>query len=212
MKKIVLAAAALALTASTSYAVINGTAHDLSASGALTGAAATQKCVYCHTPHNGTQNIPLWNRNAPGAITVYNSTTLTAAAQGATVSGASISAFCMSCHDGATSMGSIKNLSGGTDNNVLMAAAPANPETLTNSLANDHPVGFNYDSAVVPDGALVATATVKGAGSLGAGAFFGASTNDMECATCHKVHDDTLTPFLRISNAGSNLCLACHIK
>lgn len=210
MKKIVLAAAALALTASTSYAVINGTAHDLSASGSLAGAAASQKCVYCHTPHNGTQNIPLWNRNNPAAITVYNSTSLTAAAQGAAVAGNTVSAFCMSCHDGATSMGSIKNLAGATDNNVLMAGG-ANPENLTTSLANDHPVGFNYDTAVGQDaGGLVATATVKTA--LGNGALFGATTNQMECATCHKVHDNTITPFLRMDNAGSNLCLVCHVK
>jgi predicted CXXCH cytochrome family protein len=34
----------------------------------------------------------------------------------------------------------------------------------------------------------------------------------VECASCHDPHSSTNPTFLRISNAGSAVCLACHIK
>lgn len=34
----------------------------------------------------------------------------------------------------------------------------------------------------------------------------------VECATCHDPHVSDKATFLRVDNAGSNLCLACHIK
>ncbi|MEI6393162.1 MAG: cytochrome c3 family protein [Verrucomicrobiota bacterium] len=34
----------------------------------------------------------------------------------------------------------------------------------------------------------------------------------MECASCHATHDNTYTKFMRVSNAGSAMCLRCHIK
>lgn len=34
----------------------------------------------------------------------------------------------------------------------------------------------------------------------------------VECASCHDPHSDTNATFLRISNAASAVCLACHVK
>lgn len=34
----------------------------------------------------------------------------------------------------------------------------------------------------------------------------------VECASCHDPHSSTNSTFLRVSNAGSAVCLACHIK
>jgi predicted CXXCH cytochrome family protein len=34
----------------------------------------------------------------------------------------------------------------------------------------------------------------------------------VECASCHDPHISNGTPFLRVSNAGSAVCLACHVK
>jgi predicted CXXCH cytochrome family protein len=45
--------------------------------------------------------------------------------------------------------------------------------------------------------------------------FFASSggNDQMECASCHKVHQPgTSYNFLRIENGGSKLCLACHNK
>lgn len=44
--------------------------------------------------------------------------------------------------------------------------------------------------------------------------FSGTEGPSVECASCHDPHEDTARPvsFLRIANAGSGVCLACHIK
>jgi hypothetical protein len=36
----------------------------------------------------------------------------------------------------------------------------------------------------------------------------------VECGSCHDPHEDVIRPvsFMRLSNAGSDVCLACHIK
>lgn len=34
----------------------------------------------------------------------------------------------------------------------------------------------------------------------------------VECASCHDPHTDANPTFLRIANAGSDVCLACHVK
>ena len=41
---------------------------------------------------------------------------------------------------------------------------------------------------------------------------FGAGGDQVECASCHDVHDDTNEPFLIESNAGSAICVDCHNK
>ena len=44
--------------------------------------------------------------------------------------------------------------------------------------------------------------------------FSGTEGPSVECASCHDPHEDTARPvsFLRIANADSGVCLACHIK
>ncbi|MCB1876705.1 MAG: hypothetical protein KDH88_12100 [Chromatiales bacterium] len=44
--------------------------------------------------------------------------------------------------------------------------------------------------------------------------FSGTEGPSVECASCHDPHEATARPvsFLRIANAGSGVCLACHIK
>ena len=43
-------------------------------------------------------------------------------------------------------------------------------------------------------------------------AFSGGNGPSVECATCHDPHQETNATFLRVSNAGSAVCLACHVK
>jgi predicted CXXCH cytochrome family protein len=40
----------------------------------------------------------------------------------------------------------------------------------------------------------------------------GADQPFVECASCHDPHSDTPSLFLRVSNDGSAVCLACHVK
>ncbi|MHB1590181.1 MAG: cytochrome c3 family protein [Sulfuricella sp.] len=53
--------------------------------------------------------------------------------------------------------------------------------------------------------------SVSSAGVVTAGALTGAQAF-VECASCHDPHSSVNPTFLRMSNAGSQLCLACHIK
>jgi predicted CXXCH cytochrome family protein len=221
MKKILLTAA-LVLTASSAFAFqpgvatngITGTAHDLSG---LLSATATQKCVFCHTPHNPNRNVPLWNRNdVTGSFSMYNSPSLSSAGKGAALNLNSVSAFCMSCHDGATALGSVKNdanLAVKSITTVITSAA-----NLSRDLTNDHPIGFSYNNAYGEDtvgtkeARLFAPAVVATKMNLTNPPFFGTNGDQMECASCHKVHDDRIAPFLRYTNNNSALCMACHVK
>jgi predicted CXXCH cytochrome family protein len=73
----------------------------------------------------------------------------------------------------------------------------------TNNSGGQHPVAIKYDDAGT-NTALVALATVKSKGFK----FYGASSDTLECATCHDPHDDTNGDFLRASK--TTLCQTCH--
>ena len=87
MKKVIVLAAAIALFATPAFALISGTAHDLSSANNASS-SITEICVFCHTPHGADTTVtdaPLWNRgtvNASAAYVgldiqaVYNTTTI----------------------------------------------------------------------------------------------------------------------------------------
>lgn len=117
----------------------------------------------------------------------------------------------------------------------MNAVGPDVPNLGTN-LSNDHPIGMNYCSATSPDNALIETCgdadfnpfvegTTTGrlfVSSVGNTTFdkttdlplYGIAGDNAEvvCATCHDPHNTVNGTFLRLSNAGSALCLTCHAK
>jgi len=174
-------------------------------------------CVYCHTPHGGQTGAPLWNRSFGATpyqmYTVANSATLdmvVAATPG------SVSLACLSCHDGTIGIDVITNppnSSAATSLGLTMGGLfPTGLNSLKNlstDLRNDHPIGVTFaTSGVNSDASFNALATIKLAGLK----FYGTGVDQVECATCHNPHSSTNVPFLRIANAGSALCLTCHIK
>lgn len=217
MKKILVAIAITVLGSSAAFAASNitGTKHNLS-SGASTSQVrsnTSQICAFCHTPHNAVPNVPLWNRSQAGSTyKLYTSSaTLTSATKNSSLSATSISLLCLSCHDGTlaqlgsrvTAVPSDVSALTMTDGTVAFSAGGAN---LGSDLTNDHPIGFNYATAQGQDSALRLASDAITRGAM----FF--NGNQMECASCHLVHDNTFAPFLRTTNVGSNLCLGCHIK
>ncbi len=211
MKKIALITAAIMLMAgAASAASIVNSKHDLSSTSTGTSytGATNQICIYCHTPHNAQVAVPLWNRTYNPAIasgtTLYYSNTLTNAAATASITGSSISSFCLSCHDGTTSLANVRNAVGQTLRAGTLDAANTNLGTLT----NDHPIGFSYTAAQAADAGLVAAASH----AVGTLPLFSGAADTLECASCHAVHDPANGYFLRASNAGSALCLTCHAK
>lgn len=198
MKKLtVFAVLALAIFAAPmAVAGISGTAHDLSARGFGT----TELCIFCHTPHNAKtpQLAPLWNHTstAVAAYTLYSSPSLNAAPG----QPADSSRACLSCHDGTVGIDAYAARVG----TAFVTAA----NNLGSDLSNDHPISFTYDSTLATaDGGLVTPAS---ASLVSAGVPLFAS--QMQCASCHSVHNNANGMFLRVANTGSALCLKCHVK
>jgi predicted CXXCH cytochrome family protein len=207
MKKALGLAAILLFVGATSAmaqgkAEISGTAHDFSSASWNPGG---EVCVVCHTPHfatTGATSGPLWNHEetAVVAYTVYSSTTLNAAPLGQP---GTESKTCLSCHDGTIALDSF---GGATGTNFIGVAFDVETD-----LSDDHPVGFDYTTALsTDDGELADPSTkVSGLGStITADMLF---DDALECASCHDVHGaGGNANLLLVDNTGSALCLTCH--
>lgn len=222
MKKllVVMVVLAVALIAGSAMATVVDTLHDMTTISSQVGATpgTSEVCVYCHTPHGANTsdypNAPLWNKeNVTGASNYQPySSTATGSIQGTistTVTG--VTKACLSCHDGSLAVYSMVNVpnSGGYVNsmtgpsgNLTVEGKMTGSPLLGWDFRNDHPVGITYRPDL--DSGL---ADVPGSGLP----LYGTGTSaTVECGSCHDVHNDTYEPFLRISNAVSALCIACH--
>jgi len=199
------ALASLATPWPSAHAGVATTKHNLSASGSgvIKAVSETQICIFCHTPHSGAPNTPLWNRRSPGSTYLpYTSSTLKAAPGQPT--GASL--MCLSCHDGTIALGDVLSratpiaMSGG------VTTLPSGASRLGTDLSDDHPVSFVYSAALAASrGELVDPATLTGRVRLDSG-------GRLQCTACHDPHDDANGQFLVMSNQASALCQACHVK
>ena len=219
MKRALFLAMALCLAAAPAMAGISASKHNLGITGTGVYSATdgtSEICIFCHTPHNAVQNVPLWNRSNPNSATFqfyssgskdmskpegYTNQTFTAS---------SISLFCMSCHDGTTGLWSaVKNKFGKTatmpGSGTLGGPAAIGQD---GDLRNDHPVNIIYDPTLDLDFRPQSEAEAEGV------RFFadGSGNDRVECASCHNPHETRYGKFLRRSNATSGLCLACHQK
>ena len=223
MKKILILVAAMLLVASMAFGAntIVGSRHDMNL---FVASATTQVCVYCHTPHQAStanKQAPLWNHSfgAPtGNYGVYASGTMNATPTDFGNEGpgtASTSKLCMTCHDGIVAVSALyKAPKDGAATGAYAAPLDGSGKitsgaNLGTDLTDDHPVNFTYDAALVAsDGGLVAYATVAADPDV---KLFGTTLN-VQCASCHNVHNNQFVPFLRSTNTGSALCLNCHVK
>jgi predicted CXXCH cytochrome family protein len=173
MKKVLalVAAAGLIAAATTAFgASIVNSKHDLSngssVGDALTKAnyslgSSTQICIYCHAPHNANKSLPLWNRSNPAGtgFTLYSGVNMTNVSFKTGFTADSTSLFCMSCHDGVTSIAAVYNsgVIDGTGTASVHTAAggvfatgvgPAGAMkagvggNLTTDLSKTHPINF----------------------------------------------------------------------
>ncbi|MDG5467814.1 cytochrome c3 family protein [Deltaproteobacteria bacterium IMCC39524] len=193
MKKIIVMVALVTLAATSAFAGIQNTAHDLSGR----GTGVDEICAFCHTPHSGGTQAPLWNRgNGPAVTQQYSSISMDATPG----SGTSDAPLCLSCHDSATiDTLVITNTPNSKTYNPAGLTLNANAD-LGTDLSNDHPVGFDITTAGLEINATPANAPLFGAG------------NDVWCSSCHDVHNNTNAPFLIMTNTNSALCLDCHNK
>ena len=160
MKKAIVALA-LAGFASTAMAAIAGGSHDLT----RIAGAQLSSCQFCHTPHGANASAgsgtnfsfdysshPLWNRQQPTQTYAFYTNVVDT-----TVTAGAGTFACLSCHDGASDMGTTFKGTRGFATQRLMTNANFN---LTTNLQNDHPVGVTF----VPGGTYNTIAAVTGAG------------------------------------------------
>jgi len=218
MKRILVLALVFAfLTAGLAVASVINTPHDLRGSSAVNN--SQEVCAACHTPHHSQDNTngPLWNRSQGAqTYTFYSSATFDVTT--GTLSLGPQSLACMTCHNGQTS--TLVNAPGpGLGGGVSWdpSAAFSRGGNIGLDLSNDHPVGFAYDPGLDKQGN--GFPAVVGGKIAGVYPVYGTS-NKIECATCHDVHDTatytgkntTAVYFLRATNDGSAMCKACHVN
>ena len=191
------------LVAGSASAQLAQSVHDFGAQGWGT----TEICRPCHTPQNASASFAavLWNHDlSTSAYTVYSSPTLNAS----TGQPRGVSKACLSCHDGTVALDSF---AGSVGTKTMIGRA-----NLGTDLGNDHPVSFTYnDTLAAADGELHSPTTQSsGLGNtIAADMLFGSDNTQLECASCHDVHNGTNQEFLLVkSNARSALCMTCHTK
>ncbi|RMF23368.1 MAG: cytochrome C [Deltaproteobacteria bacterium] len=186
------------------FAGIAGGPHDFSQQGWSGGSV----CVVCHTPHGAdtsVANAPLWNhRLSSQTYTLYASATLTATDVGQPTGS---SKLCLSCHDGSVALDSF----GGTDGSTFMQGSKVVGAGA--DLSDDHPISFVYDSALASQDGELHDPSNHSSGLGGTIEQDLLENRRLECGSCHDVHDgDAANHLLRVSLAGSMLCLTCHDK
>lgn len=177
--------------------------HDLSAAGTGTLKATVESeiCMFCHTPHRGTGETPLWNHTLSSVTyTPYSSSTARATIGQPTGS----SKLCLSCHDGTVALGMVANRSTPIPMQGGVTTMPTGPSNLGTDLSDDHPISFTYDNALAS-----ANGELADPGSLTEKVRLD-SNHQMQCTSCHDPHDNRYGRFLVKENTGSALCQTCH--
>ena len=173
-------------------------------------------CVYCHAPHGGRTDRPLWNRPIPrGPYRMYDEDLdMIADAQ---PTGNSLS--CLSCHDGTIGLDEIINPPNAHTGPGAAATSieecdgchsGGNPKggldfegvwMRPDKLRDQHPISILYDPSRDPS--FRTAAEIEAAGLK---LFDG----KVQCMTCHEPHSQRFRPFLRVNNTGQSLCQVCH--
>jgi len=181
------------------------TAHNLSATGpgTVTATAEDKICEFCHTPHQSSSTLPLWNRNASAAAYVPYSSSTAIAAPGQPTGG---SLLCLSCHDGTIALGELISRPGVVPMSGGVVTMPAGGGLIGTDLTHDHPISFAYTGTLAGlNGELLTPAALPPSVKLDA-------SGQLQCTSCHDAHSDDFGAFLVMPNTGSQLCTTCHQK
>jgi predicted CXXCH cytochrome family protein len=194
----------------TAIADIVGSAHDFSSSSWAGG----EICKPCHTPHFANSDIGyLWaHEMSTQNYTLFDGST---SSPGGVDELDQYSRMCLSCHDGTVALNAFRN-GGGTPVYIDEGARVGGG----GNLADDHPIGIDAEYPINGSGGLRApTLTPSGLYGFGGTSFpqiplFSFNGQQVvSCSTCHNPHAKAgIDHLLRKSNAGSALCLTCHIK
>src|SRR5512141_2321905 len=176
-------------------------------------------CVYCHAPHNTMSKdqaaaaqityFPLWNHDTTVANyamytngtdvpsnTSHQSQAMAYLRAANSTRPGSVSRLCLSCHDGTVSTNAYGAYNGasshGDATNKNIRDVAGQQHYLIGGingidLTNHHPIGFPYADAAGVDNEIAQTTTPMGSNGLKIGDLL--SAGNMECTTCHDVHN-----------------------
>ncbi|MHC4107053.1 MAG: cytochrome c3 family protein [Planctomycetota bacterium] len=192
---------------------IVGSSHDFSSSSWGGG----EVCRPCHTPHFADSEIGfLWAHTmSTQAYTLYGGGGPTS--DGGVNELDQFSRMCLSCHDGTVALNEYHGGGG-----PLLYIGEGEMVGGGGDLSDDHPIGITAEYPI--DGTYefnAATLTPSGFYGFGLGGgdlpevplFPFNAEQVVSCSTCHDPHAIAgIDHLLRKSNAGSALCLTCHIK
>jgi hypothetical protein len=174
--------------------------HDMSSAASPLHGSNTNACIYCHAPHNALSTPALWNQTLSTNEYILNPESTNSPSEPTKVGMAS--QRCLSCHDGSVGVG--RTVGFGTLR--MTGTFFAN---LGTQLAGSHP--FSMQPQLKDDASLVSSLVASHTTKDAAVALV---DNNIECPTCHDVHNQYKDPyspkFLVRDNTGSRLCLACH--
>jgi predicted CXXCH cytochrome family protein len=174
--------------------------HDLSSGASPMHGPNANACIYCHAPHNALSVAQLWNQTlSTNEYILYPGSTNTPSAPTRV---GTASQQCLSCHDGSVGVGRTVGIGTLQMTGSLRA-------TMGTQLDGSHP--FSMQPQLKDDATLVATLV---ASHTTKDSTVSLVENNIECRTCHDVHNQYKDPrspeFLVRDNTGSALCFACH--
>ena len=189
-------------------------------------------CVYCHVPPEEAGASPEqlggikdWNRFMPGTenYRLYSSSTI----DNTTRTPSPISLLCLSCHDGTMSIDMVifkpvtfeptndkaMHMRMNSEDNIESCGKCHNGQVahditvkvIGTDLMNDHPISMRYAGLGFADPDFRPTDSPAGFDN-GVKLYDG----NVECATCHNVHNPKNELFLRAK--AEVLCFTCHVK
>ena len=179
---------------------------------------------------DGSGNVTLattWTMYGHGNVTIGDptdpngNTDMQGSAWKNTTQPGGVSKLCLSCHDGSIAISAYGNFKGSTissqdSTSTMKIASRAAIGGLTGTngdLSNHHPIGFVYQTAFNADTELADPTTVLNGTMRIKDVLY---NGQMECVTCHDVHNSKNAPgaekFLWKSDTHSAMCLTCHLK
>ncbi len=209
--------------------------------GGVTAPVTTNLCYFCHIAHktadvaSSAPGYLLWNKTLSSTPTygVYSSDSFTAVLAAATaapptdlgasnsVTSATTSNLCLSCHDGTVAMNSFYENVGGLPGVALGYTTKMFPYNglEIKDLTKQHPVHFQYTTNLANAAAMKTPANANSVDGAGAVPLYGGNYM-LECTTCHDPHNGasvgngSTMPFARqfffTYAASGGMCTYCH--
>jgi len=181
--------------------------HDMGPFGQSPIKGGLTTCQYCHAPHSGLHAVqPLWSQKLSIVTnyTLYTDPTMVNQPQEPALGSASN--LCLSCHDGTVAPGQTTPYG-----RIKMSGSMNSQDVFGTNLQGVHP--FNFKLPLQSASNLLPS--LVSSGKTGSPAVKLISGN-VQCTTCHEPHVQSIDPvaqdFLVMNNAGSALCLACHVS